>query len=152
GSDDPPPGGRERDQRCDRQRRRPAGNQQPLATDTLGEVAGDEIAERLCGAEGDDEGEDRGGRAQPEVVLSNQRQHAPLEADHAAEERVQADEKRELPRVGAETESDRHQAMTTARPERLAATIRSCSAGSGGMSARSASANAAGSSSERSGL
>ena len=53
-----------------------------LRPSALGERAGGEVGQRLGGAEGDDEGEDRRGRAQPEVLLADERQHAPLEADH----------------------------------------------------------------------
>ena len=57
-------------------------DEQPLAPEPLGQLAGGEVGERLGGAEGDDEGEDRGGRGQPEVLLADERQHAPLQADH----------------------------------------------------------------------
>src|SRR5581483_4883815 len=90
-------------------------------------------------------GENRRARAQSEVVPADQRQHASLEADHRADERVQADQKRELARVRAQTEPNRRHAGTPGLPARLAATIRPCSAGRGGTSASSASANASGS-------
>jgi len=72
----------------------------------------------------------------------------PLRAD----ERVQADQQRELARVRAQTEPNRRHAGTLSFPLRLAATIRACSSGRGGMSASSASANASGSSTASSGL
>ena len=46
-------------------------------------------------------------RAQPEVLLADERQHAPLEPDHAADERVQPDEERELAGVRAQAEPHR---------------------------------------------
>src|SRR5207253_150794 len=77
----------------------------------------------------------------PKSCFANERQHAALEADHAADERVQGDGQRELPRIGAQTQPDvaGHAAAPT-EPARLAATIRCCSAGGGGISATSASA------------
>src|SRR5205823_13951748 len=105
------------------------------------------------GAEGDDEGEDRRGRAEAEVLLSDQRQHASLQPDHAADERVQADEERELAGVGPQAEPDRRaHARAAMVPARLAATIRACSAGRGGMSATRAAAKASGSASASRGL
>src|SRR5205085_5318142 len=66
-----------------------------------------------------------------------------LETDHSADEGVQRDEQRELPRVGAQTQPDvAGQAVTPTQPARLAATIRACSAGGGGISTTSASAKA----------
>src|SRR5207244_11799753 len=93
--------------------------------------------------EGDDEGEDRRRRTEAEVPLANQRQQAPLEPDHAADERVQRDEQRELPSIGAQTQPDvaGHTDAPT-QPARLAAPIRSRYTGAGGSSATSASAKA----------
>ena len=48
----------------------------------LGESPAREVRERLRGTEGDDEGEDRERRAQPEVLLADEREHAALEPDH----------------------------------------------------------------------
>src|SRR5439155_2738602 len=123
------------------------------APDPLRQVAGGEVGQRFRGAEGDDEGENGGAGAQAEVVLPDQRQHAPLQTDHGADERVQANQQCELAGVGAQAEPDRraHAGVLTP-PLRLAATICSCSAGGGGMSATSASANAAGSANASSGL
>ena len=45
-------------------------------------------------------------RAKPEVMLADERQHAALEPDHRADERVQPDEQRELARVRAQPEPD----------------------------------------------
>src|SRR6266516_6547516 len=112
-----------------------------LAPEPLGQAAGSQVRERLGRAEGDDESKDRRRRAEAEVLLADQRQHAALETDHAADERVQRDEQRELPCIGAQTQTDvaGHAAAPTA-PARLAATIRCCSAGGGGISASNASA------------
>ena len=69
-------------------------HEQPLAPDPVGERAGGEVRERLRDAERDDEGEDRGGRVEAEVLLADERQHASLEPDHRPDERVQPDEQR----------------------------------------------------------
>src|SRR5207248_1173974 len=106
-----------------------------------GQPAGSQVRERLGRAESDDEGKDRRGRAEPEVLLADERQHAALQTDHAPDERVQGDEQRELPRIGAQAELDgAGHATAPTEPARLATTIRSCSAGGGGISASSASA------------
>src|SRR3954464_229268 len=109
----------------------------------LGELAGEQVCGRLRGAEREHEGEDRRGRAEAEVLLADDREHAALQPDHRAHERVQPDEQAELGRVRAQAEPHRQaHAGTTALPERFAATIPSCPAGRGGMSATSAAANA----------
>ena len=59
GGDDEPPCGREPDQQRHRQRDEPAGDQEPFASEPLGQIAGGEVGERLGRAKGDDEGEDR---------------------------------------------------------------------------------------------
>ena len=153
GGDDEPPGRGETDQQRHRQRHEPADHEQPFASQPLGQLAGGEVRERLGGAEGNDEGENRRGRAQPEVLLAHERQHTSLEADHGADERVQPDEQAELAGVRAQPEPHRRRhAGAPTLPDRLAPTIRSCSAGRGGMSATSASAKASGSASASSGL
>src|SRR5207253_2928106 len=119
----------------------------------LGKSTRSQVRERLGGAESDDEGEDRRRRAETEVLFADERQHASLQTDHSANERVQADQQRELVSVGAQAEPDRHAHTGVASlPARLAATIRSCSAGRGGISATSAAAKASGSASASSGL
>src|SRR6266516_2293772 len=124
-----------------------------LAPEPLGQAAGSQVRERLGRAEGDDESKDRRRRAEAEVLLADERQHAALETDHAADERVQRDEQRELVRVGAQAEPDvaGHAAAPT-EPARLAATIRSCPAGGGGISASRAAANSSASVTASSGL
>src|SRR5262249_48149285 len=152
GGDDEPPGGREPDQQWHRQRHQPADHEQPLASDSFRQVAGGQVRERLGDAEGDHEGEDRGARAQSEFLLPDEREHAPPEPDHGADEGIQPDEERELARVRAQAEPDAGQAGTPASPTRFAATIRFWSAGRGGMSASRASAKASGSAYARSGV
>src|SRR5205823_3566466 len=150
---DEPPGRSEPDQQRHRQCDEPARDQQPPAAEPFRILPGGKVGQRLGRAEGDDEGEDRRGRMQPEVTLADQRQHASLQADHRADERVEPDENRELAGVRAQSELHRraHAGAPTV-PERLAATIDFWSAGGGGASASNSSANASGSSIESSGL
>src|SRR5204862_8340244 len=127
--------------------------EQPLAPEPLGQPAGSQVRDRLGRAESDDEGKDRRGRAEAEVLLANQREHAALETDHAADERIQGDEQRELSCVGAQAELNAvGHATAPTEPARLAATIRSCSAGGGGISASRAAANSSVSVTASSGL
>src|SRR4029077_991729 len=113
----------------------------------IGECSCRQIRDRLGEAERDNEGEDRRSGCELEVVFADERQNAALESDHAAHERVESNEERELRRVLAQTERWRaaHRGVGEA-PRRLSATIASCSRGRGGVSCSSASANASGSS------
>src|ERR671936_1348966 len=134
-----PPRRRHPDQDGNRQGEEPAEDEEALAPDPIGERAGEEVRERLRRAEGDDEGEDRRLRAEAEVALADERQHAPLESDERADERVQPDEERELRRVRPQPEAHgrRGHGRTATAPRLLAATISAWSAGGGGKSARS---------------
>ena len=116
-----------------------------LRPDAFGQAAGGQIGDRLGGTEREHEGQDGGARAQPEVMLADQRQDASLQADHPTDERVERDQERELGGVLAQAEANRHgHAGVLVAPRRLAATIRACSGGAGGVSLTSASANALG--------
>src|SRR5207248_11154718 len=72
----------------------------------LGEAAGGEVGERLRQPESNYERQDRRARAEPEVMLANQRQRRALEPDHRADERRYGDEQRELSQVLAQAELD----------------------------------------------
>src|SRR4051794_11159071 len=111
----------------------------------VGERARGEIRDGLGEAEGDDEGEDRRGRCELEVPFADEREDTAFEADHAAHERVECDQERELCRVLPEAERWRaaHRRVGAA-PRRLSATIASCPGGRGGVSRSNASANASG--------
>ena len=137
--------GSERDQERNGQGEQPAEDEQALAPDAVGEPARGEVRERLGDPEGDDEGEDRALRGEPEVVLADERKHAPLEPDHRADEGVQGDEQGELPGVRAKPEANRlgRSCRAGALPRRLAATIAAWSAGGGGRSTSSACAKLA---------
>ena len=100
------PTGRESDQERDGQGEQPAEHEQPLAAGAVGERAGGEVHQRLGDAEGDDEGEDRRLRAEPEVLLADQRQDAALETDHRANKSVDADQQCELAGVRSQPEPD----------------------------------------------
>ena len=103
-------------------RRRERG-QRHAARVSVRERAGCKVRQRLGGAEGDDEGEHRGMRGEMEVVLADQRQHAPLEPDHCPNERVEPDEQAELRSVRAQPEPDAAHARAAAIPARFALTI-----------------------------
>jgi hypothetical protein len=76
-------------------------------------------------------------------MLSDQREHASLEPDHGADERVEPDEQRELCCVGAQPEAHvrRHHGVTASAPRLFAATTAAWSAGGGGRSTRTERAN-----------
>jgi hypothetical protein len=125
GEIDPPPGRRVDDQERDGQREEPSGDQDWLPSDPVGDARGQQVEDRLGDAEAHDEGSDGGLRAEAELLLAQERQHRPLQADHGADEGIQDDEQRELRKI-------------LPRPGRLlVAQIRRrfCSAGSGGRSA-----------------
>ena len=50
------------------------------------------FVKRLRGAEGDDEGKDRRLRAEPKILLADQRQDAALEADHRPDQGIDANQ------------------------------------------------------------
>ena len=122
GGDHEPPGRRQSDQQRHRQREEPSDHEQPPAAEPLGQASGDEVGERLGQPEGEHEGEDGGRRGEPEVLLAHEREHASLEPDHGADERVEGDEQAELRSVLAQPEPDvRH---SVACPAPVAATVR----------------------------
>ena len=77
-----------------------------LATEAIGEAAGEVVRERLRHAEDDDEREHRGLRGEVKLLLGDRRQDAALHADHRADEGVDDDEQRELREVLAQAEAD----------------------------------------------
>src|SRR5581483_6700298 len=87
--------------------------------------------QRLGDAEADDERGDSRLRREPELLLAEQRQHRPLEADHGTDERVQADQQRELWEVLSEPEPRRH----AVRPRLIRRFSANCG-GCGGKSLR----------------
>ena len=130
----------------------PAEDEHPLAAPFVGELAGDEVGERLHHAEADDEGDDQRRRGDAEFFRADQRHDGALDADHAADEGVDQHQQRELPPVGFEAERDftrlssaRHRGAPAAKPA-FAARVRAASGGGGGMSAVMASTNTSSSS------
>ena len=81
----------------------PAGDEDGLAADAIRERAGEEVGDRLHRAERDDEGQRGGEGGEAEHAIGEQRQHGAFLADHPADERVDADEQRELAEVLAQT-------------------------------------------------
>ena len=72
----------------------------------MSETTGREIRERLCSTEGNDERENGTLRRESEVVLADEREDAPLEPDHSADEGIERDEERELARVRPQPEAN----------------------------------------------
>ncbi len=123
GEDHPSPSRRPDQQQRDREGDDPPGDQHRLAAVAVGQGAGEEVRRRLDGAEGDDERERRGERGEPELLLGEQREHGAFLADHPADERVDADEQRELAEVLLEAEPQRcvgrggaHRPVSNGRP------------------------------------
>ncbi len=77
----------------------PAGDEDGFAAVAVRQGAGEEVGGGLHDAERHDEGERGGERGEPELLLGEQRQDGAFLADHAADERVDADEQRELGEV-----------------------------------------------------
>jgi hypothetical protein len=104
GGDDPGPARGRRDQQRDRQRHRPAGDQQSPPPDPLRQRPGEEVGQRLDQPEGDDEGEHRDAGGEVELLAPDQRQRRALQADHRADEGVDGEQQRELRQVLAQPE------------------------------------------------
>ena len=136
--------GRERDQQRHRKGEQPADHEEALAPDAVGEPAGGQVRERLGDPEGDDEAEDRALRGEAEVALADEREHAPFEPDHGADEGVQADEERELAGVLAKPEPGcRRSCPSRDGPAAIRGDDLPLVAGAGGRSTSSASAKLA---------
>ena len=105
GRDDPAPVGRQDQQERDGQTDEPAGDQDRLPPDAIGQRAGDEVGDRLGQAERDEERERGGRRRQAEHLDPEQRHDRPLLPDHPADERADPDEQREL--AGILTQAER---------------------------------------------
>ena len=78
------------------QRDDPAGDEDGLAAVAVGEGAGEEVRGGLDRAERDDERERGREGGEPELLLGEEREDGAFLADHAADERVDADEEGEL--------------------------------------------------------
>ena len=107
GCDHPGPAWRPDQQERDRQAEEPARQEHRPAPAAAGERAGQEVGERLGDPEGDDERQRGGEGGEPEPTLAEQREHSALLSDHAADQRVDADQQRELGKVGAQAEAHR---------------------------------------------
>ncbi len=113
--DDPVPARRQHDDDRHRQAEEPAGNEDLLAADAVGEASGEQVGQRLDDAEGDDEGEGDRARGQAELLLGQERHDGPLQPDHAADEGVDQDQEAELLPVLAQTEPDRRRGRARRR-------------------------------------
>ncbi len=88
-------------------RDQPAGDQDGLAAEPVGQGAGEVVGGRLGGAEGEDERQRRGVGGEAEHGVGEQRQHGAFLAEHAADEGVDRDEQAELGEVGPQPEPQR---------------------------------------------
>ncbi len=101
------------------QRDEPAGDEDRLPTEPVGEHTGHEIGGRLGQTEGDDEGQCGCEGLEPEDFGRQQRYDGPFLADHAADECIDRDEQRELPEVGPQAEPDAARVLRPRSPCRL---------------------------------
>jgi hypothetical protein len=95
----PSPRRRPHQQQRHRHADQPPCHQHRLATDPIRQCPGEEVRGRFDRAERHDERERGGERGQPEHVLREQRQHRPLLADHAPDQRVDRNQQQELRQV-----------------------------------------------------
>ena len=115
-------------QQRDRDADDPAGDQHGFAAVAVREGAGEEVGGCLDDAERGDEREGGGVLVEPELVGGEQREDGAFLADHAADERVHADEEHELGEVLPEPEPDprrcrcggAHRPTSSARPVTVA--------------------------------
>ena len=84
----------------------PARDEHRLAAVAICQGARREVGERLGQPERNEERQRRRRRGQPELALREQREDAPLLPDHRADQRVDADQQRELPDIRAEAQPD----------------------------------------------
>ena len=93
----------------------PAGDEDRFAADTVRQRAGEEVGDRLDRAERGDERERGGEGREVERAHGEQREHGAFLADHPADERVDADEQRELREVLAQAETNGLRAVACVR-------------------------------------
>ena len=84
----------------------PAGDEDRLAADAVGERACEEVGDRLDHTERGDERQRGGEGREVERPHRQQRQHRAFLADHPADEGVDADEQRELREVLAQAQTN----------------------------------------------
>jgi len=106
GTHNPAPARRPNDEQWHREPREPAGNEERLAADPVGELPREEVGERFDDAKADKEGKDGGLRHEPKVRLGDEWDDGALEPHHRSDEGIDDDEQRELTPVGAEAEPD----------------------------------------------
>ena len=104
--DDPAPGRRKYDQQRHGQPDHPPSYQDLLAADSIAHPPGEQVRQRLRHTKGDDERKDGRARGQEKVMFGEQRQHSPLNANHAADEGVDDHQQRELLPVRAQAQAE----------------------------------------------
>jgi hypothetical protein len=105
--DDPRPRRGEDDHQRHGQADEPAGDEDRLAAEAVGQCTRGEVGRRLGEPEGHDERQRRDEPGEPEDVGGEEREDRPLLTDHAADESAHGDKQRELTEVLAQSESDR---------------------------------------------
>lgn len=106
GDHDPTPRRRPDQQQRHGDRGQPAGQEYGLASEAVGERAGDVVHCGLGQPEHHDEGQHRGVVGDTERVLGQQRQDRAFLADHAADQHVDGDQQGELRQVLAQPQPD----------------------------------------------
>jgi hypothetical protein len=102
--DDPAPCRRPDEQQRYGQPNEPARHENRLATKAIGHRAGNQIRAGLRDSEGDEKGENGADTGDTEDVRGQNRQEGSLLADHPADERIDANQQRELAKVRAQPE------------------------------------------------
>ena len=117
GGDDPAPARRPHQHERHRQPDGPPQHERMLTAPALGQLAGDQVGQRLHHAEADDEAGDDAGRLKVESFGPDQRHHRAFEADHSANKRVQKNQEKKLTQVGANAERDTRGPGRVSSPE-----------------------------------
>ena len=103
----PRPGRRPDEEKRHRHPDEPAGDEDGLAAEAIGQRSCDEVRRCLHRTEGEDEAERRGVGIEVKGSLPEQGQHGAFLPDHPADQGVDPDEKGELGEVGPDPEADR---------------------------------------------
>ena len=104
GKQNPGPGRRPHQDEWHGHRNEPARDEDQLAADSVRQMPRKIIGERLADAEDDDERQHCSPRRQRKFVFGDRRQNAAFQAHHRTDERIDDDEQRELPQVGAQAQ------------------------------------------------
>ena len=84
----------------------PAQNKHPLASPSVGQLAGNKVGAGLHHAEADDERDDQSGRTDPKLLGADQRHNGALDPNHATDKGIDQDKQGELRPVLLQAEPD----------------------------------------------